>query len=66
MFEKAAGNGHGDKLVSVKAAVKFEEDRRSDDKPVKKSKDAELKTGRKAGQRWQTSAIRYVVGEQSH
>ena len=61
VFEKVQGDQNGGKLVSVKPAADYEKQPRTDQKEVpKQGKGRELASGRKAGQRWETSAIRWA------
>lgn len=62
VFEKVNGERNGSNLTSVKPAIKYEDQHRSDSKkPSEKApKHEELAHGRKAGQRWQKSAIRFA------
>ncbi|RDW77139.1 hypothetical protein BP6252_05192 [Coleophoma cylindrospora] len=61
-FEKVEVERNGSKLVSIKLDEEFEKTRRNDvkEEPKPNKDDQKLVSGRKAGQRWETSAIRFA------
>jgi 2-acylglycerol O-acyltransferase 2 len=60
-FEKVEGEQNGSKLTSVKPAGSYEKEHRTDYREKRKPKKQDgLASGRKAGQRWETSAIRWA------
>jgi len=54
VFEKVDGHGNGSNLTSIKPSSDYEKQLRRD------RKEAPLASGKKAGQRWETSAIRFA------
>jgi hypothetical protein len=54
VFEKVQGQTNGSKLTSIKPAVGYKEQLEID------RKERPLASGRKAGQRWERSAIRFA------
>ena len=54
VFEKVEGQNNGSKLISIKPPADYEEQLRRD------RKERPLSSGKKAGQRWQRSAIRFA------
>lgn len=61
VFEKVEGTQNGSKLVSVKPDPEFEKQHRTDHKVTPKpSKEDGLASGKKPGQRWHQSGIRFA------
>ncbi|TVY19343.1 Diacylglycerol O-acyltransferase 2A [Lachnellula arida] len=61
VFEKVEGTQNGSKLVSVKPDPEFEKQHRTDRKVTPKpSKEDGLASGKKPGQRWHQSGIRFA------
>jgi len=61
LFEKVEGEQNGSKLISVKQAGDCEKELEADQiEAPKRRKDESLVSGRKAGQRWETSGIRFA------
>ena len=54
VFEKVEGQKNGSELISIKPPADYEEQLRRD------RKERPLSSGKKAGQRWQSSAIRFA------
>jgi 2-acylglycerol O-acyltransferase 2 len=60
VFEKVEGTQNGSKLISVKPDPEFEKDHRTDRKETPKPSKEELASGKKPGQRWHNSGIRFA------
>ena len=61
VFEKVEGTQNGSKLISVKPDPEFEKQHRTDRKVTPKpSKEDGLASGKKPGQRWHQSGIRFA------
>jgi 2-acylglycerol O-acyltransferase 2 len=60
VFEKVEEEQNGSKLISVKPAGNFEKQLQAGQKEAPKLSKEGLASGRKAGQRWETSAIRWA------
>ncbi|KAI9053617.1 hypothetical protein LZ554_002571 [Drepanopeziza brunnea f. sp. 'monogermtubi'] len=60
VFEKFQGDKNGSKLVSIKPAPGYEKHLHANQDTLNRRKEDGLASGRKAGQRWERSAIRWA------
>lgn len=60
VFEKYEEKKNGSRLVSIKPAASFQKDLHTNQEALNRRKEDGLASGKKAGQRWEQSAIRWA------